>query len=93
MATKKKQGKRYSEEKIIRILQEVEKGKSIAETCREHGVSDQTFRNWRKRFAGMTVSELRELKRLEDENRKLKKILADQAIKIEDLEHILKKKW
>ena len=93
MATKKKQGKRYSDEKIIRVLKEVELGKSIAETCREHGISDQTYRNWRQRFAGMTVSELREMKRLQDENRKLKKILADQAIKIEDLEYILKKKW
>jgi putative transposase len=93
MAEKKKRCKRYSEEKIIRILQEVERGKSIAETCREHGISDQTFRNWRHRFSGMTVSELRELKRLEEENKKLKKILADQALKLEDLEHILSKKW
>ena len=93
MATKKKQGKRYTEEKIIRILQEVEKGKSIASMCREQGVSDQTFRRWRQKYAGMTVSELRELKRLEDENVKLKRIVADQALKIEDLEYLMKKKW
>jgi len=68
MADKKKYGKRYSEEQIVKVLQEVEKGMSITEVCREHGISDQTYRNWRKRYGGMDVSDVKEMRRLAAEN-------------------------
>ena len=93
MANKKKLGKRYSEERIVKILGEIEVGHTLAETARKHGVSEQTLRNWRKKYAGMGLEEIRELKRLRDENSKLKKIVADQALKIEDIEFLLSKKW
>jgi putative transposase len=93
MADKKKHGKRYSEEQIVRVLQEVEKGMSITEVCREHGISDQTYRNWRKRYGGMDVSDVKEMRRLAAENARLKRIVADQALTIQMLEDVNSKKW
>ena len=93
MANKKKYAKRYSEERIVRILKEIDQGHTLAETSRKYGVSEQTVRNWRKKYRDMGVEEIRELKRLRAENAKLKKIIADQALKIEDIEFLLSKKW
>jgi len=93
MANKKEQGKRYSEERIIRLLTEIDQGHTLAETARKYGVSEQTLRNWRKKYADMGIEEIRELKRLRAENAKLKKIIADQALRIEDIEFLLSKKW
>ncbi|MFH1514444.1 MAG: transposase [bacterium] len=93
MANKKKQGKRYSEERVVKILTEIDQGHSLAETSRNYGISEQTIRNWRKRYRDMGVEEIRELKRLRAENAKLKKIVADQVLKIEDIEFLLTKKW
>ena len=93
MANKKKMGKRYTEERIVTLLAEIDRGHTLAETARKHGVSEQTLRNWRKKYAGMGLEEVRELKRLRTENAKLKKIVADQALKIEDIEFLLSKKW
>lgn len=86
-------GKRYSEEQIIRILKEVELGKAVKDVCREHGVSEQTVYRWRNQYGGLDVPELRRLKELEDENRRLKHIVADQAIDIQLLKEINAKKW
>lgn len=86
-------GKRYSEEQIIRILREVESGKSVAQVCREQGVSEQTVYRWRSKYNGMDIAELRRLKELEEENRRLKKLVADQALDIQILKEVNAKKW
>ena len=86
-------GKRYTEEQVIRILKEVESGKAVKEVCREHGVSEQTVYRWRNKYGGMEVPEVRRLKELEEENRRLKGIVADQAIDIQLLKEINAKKW
>lgn len=93
MANKKKHGKRYREEQIVKILKEVELGRSIADVCREHGVSDQTYRNWRKRFSGMEVADIREMRRLIKENAVLKKIVAEKELEIVAIKDVLSKKW
>ncbi len=86
-------GKRYSEEQIVRILKEVEGGKPVAEVCREHGVSEQSVYRWRTKYGGMDVSDVQRLKQLEDENSRLKKLVADQALDIQLLKEINAKKW
>ena len=86
-------GKRYSEEQIIRILREVEAGKPIAQVCREHGVSEQSVYRWRTKYGGMDVPDLRRLKELEEENRCLKAVVAEQALDIQLLKEINAKKW
>ena len=80
--------KRYSEEKIIRVLQEAESGVKTADLCRKYGMSDATFYNWKAKYGGLSISEVRRLKALEDENRRLKKIVADQALDIEALKAV-----
>lgn len=86
-------GKRYSEEQIVRILKEVEKGRPVADVCREHGVSEQSVYRWRTKFGGMDVSDVQRLRQLEDENGRLKKLVADQALDIQLLKEINAKKW
>ncbi len=71
---------RFTEEQIIGILKEHQAGLSAAEVCRKHGVSDATFYKWRSRFGGMDMSDARKLKSVEDENRKLKKLLAESMV-------------
>ncbi len=85
--------KRFPEEQIIGILKQAEAGKSVKELVREHGISDATFYTWRRKFGGMDVSDARRLKQLEDENRRLKKLVADQALDNQALKDVLKKKW
>jgi putative transposase len=83
---------RFSEEQIVAILKEAEAGGTkIAELCRRHGISDATFYNWRSKYGGLEVSELRRLRQLEDENRRLKAIVADQALDIRALKDVLAK--
>ena len=72
--------KRYTDQQIAYALREVESGVPVAEICRKMGISDATFYNWRKKFAGMGVSEIRRLKALEDENRQLKRLVADLSL-------------
>lgn len=84
---------RYTEEQIVGILKEVESGKAIAEVCRQYGVTDQTIYNWKKKFGGMDVSEVKRLRQLETENARLKKIVAQQALDIDALKELLSKKW
>ena len=86
-----KQG-RFSEEQIVGILKEAEVGGTkIAELCRRHGISDATFYNWRSKYGGLEISELRRLRQLEDENRRLKSIVADQALDIRAFKDVLAK--
>ena len=83
---------RFSEEQIVAILKEVEAGGSkVAELCRRHGISDATFYNWRSKYGGLEISELRRLRQLDDENRRLKSIVADQALDIRALKDVLAK--
>jgi putative transposase len=76
---------RFSEAQIVGILKELKAGKKAAELCRQHGISEATLYNWRAKFGGLETSDLMRLKQLEDENRRLKKIVADQALNIEAL--------
>lgn len=84
---------RFSEEQIIAILREQEAGTPTAEVCRRHGVSTATFYKWKAKFAGMGVSEAKRLKALEDENSKLKRLLADAMLDNTALKGLLGKKW
>ena len=75
-----KTGKRYTEEQIIAILKEAAAAKNVGEVIRRHAISAHTYYRWKSKFAGMDVSDARRLKALEDENRRLKKLVADQAL-------------
>ena len=72
--------KRYTEEQIIGVLKEAEAGAKTGELCRKHGMSEATFYKWKAKYAGLTVHELKRLRSLEDENRSLKQIVAQQAL-------------
>jgi putative transposase len=82
---------RFSEEQIIAILKEAESGVKAAELCRRHGISDATFYTWRSKYGGLEVSEMRRLRQLEEENRRLKSIVADQALDLRALKDVLAK--
>ena len=84
---------RFSEEQIIGILKEHQAGLSAAELCRKHGISDATFYKWRSKYGGMEVSEARRLKALEDENARLKKLLAEQMMDVATLKEMLGKNF
>ena len=84
-------GKRVKEDRIIAILKEAEAGVSVQELCRKYGMSDGTFYNWKAKYGGLTVSEARRLKSLEDENRRLKHIVAEQALDIQALKSVVSK--
>ena len=84
--------KRYSEEQIIQILKEAEAGLSVADVCRKHGVSDASFYTWRRKYGGLSVSEVKRLKRLEEENRQLKRLLAETLLEKAALEDVVQNK-
>lgn len=84
---------RFSEEQIIGILREQEAGRPTAEVCRRHGVSGATFYKWKSKFGGMDVSDAKRLKALEDENAKLKKLLAETMLDNAILKDITSRKW
>jgi putative transposase len=86
-------GNRFSEEQIIRILHEAEAGLAVAEVCRKHNCSEQSFYRWRAKFGGMQVSEAKRLRELERENAQLKKIVADQTLDIRMLKDVNSRKW
>ena len=81
----------FSEEQIIEVLKEAEAGVKVSELCRRHGISDATFYNWRSKYGGLEISEMRRLRQLEEENRRLKSIVADQALDIRALKDVLAK--
>jgi putative transposase len=85
--------KKYTEEQIIAVLREGEAGAKVADLCRKYGMSDATYYNWKARYAGLTVSELRRLKALEEENRRLKQIVGEQALDIRALKELLSKNF
>jgi putative transposase len=84
---------RFSEEQIIGILKEHQAGLSALELCRKYGISDATFYNWRSRYGGLEVSEAKRLKALEDENKKLKKLLAESMLDVATLREMLGKNF
>ena len=84
---------RFTEEQIIGILREQEAGVATAEVCRRHGVSSATFYKWKAKFGGLDVSEARRLKALEDENARLKRMLADAMLDNVALKDLLGEKW
>ena len=84
---------RFTEEQIIGVLKEHELGSATGELCRKHGISQQTFYNWKSKYGGMNVSEAQRLKVLETENGKLKKLLADAILDNAALKDLLSKKW
>jgi putative transposase len=84
---------RFTEEQIIAILKEQEAGAKTAEVCRRHGISDATFYNWKAKYGGFEVSQARRLKALEDENARLKKLLAESMLDNAVLKDVAAKKW
>ena len=84
---------RFSEDQIIGILKEQQAGLPVAELCRRHGISDATFYTWRSKYGGMEASDARRLKALEEENRKLKKLLAEQMLDAATLREMLAKNF
>ena len=84
---------RFNEEQIIAILKESEAGVETAELCRRHGITRACYYRWKSKFGGMDVGEARRLKQLEEENRQLKHIVAEQAVDIRALKAVLAKKW
>jgi putative transposase len=85
--------RKYAEEQIIAVLREAEAGAKIVDLCRKYGMSDATYYNWKAKYAGLTVSELKRLKTLEDENRRLKQIVGEQALDIRALKELLSKNF
>ena len=83
---------KFSESKIISILKEYEKGRPTTDLCREYGISQPTFYNWKSKYGGMNASQLKKLKELEEENRKLKQMYADVSIQRDALKDVIEKK-
>lgn len=86
-------GKRFSEEQIIAVLKEAEAGAPTKELCRRHGVSLGTYFRWKAKFGGMEVSDAKKLRALEDENRRLKHLVADLTLDNQALKSVISKKW
>jgi putative transposase len=85
--------KRFTEEQIIVILQEAETGTKVMDVCRKYGISDATYYNWKAKYGGMTVSDARKLRSLEEENRRLKHIVADLTLDKQALQAAIEKKF
>ena len=84
---------RYTDSQILAILKQNEAGTAVADLCREHGMSDATFYNWRAKYGGMDASLMKRLKELEDENRRLKKMYAEEKLIAEIAREAIEKKW
>ncbi len=84
---------RYSDSQIIGILKQAESGIPVPQLCREHGMSSATFYKWRSKYSGMDVSMMQRVKELEEENRRLKKMYAEERLKAEIIQEALAKKW
>ena len=85
--------RRHTEEQIIAVLKESEAGAKTGELCRQHGISDATFYKWKAKFAGMEASDLKKMRVLEDENRRLKNMVADLSLDNQALKAVLTKKF
>jgi len=85
--------RRHREEQIIGILRDAEAGASVGDLCRKYGISNATYYNWKAKYAGLTLSELKRLKALEEENRRLKQIVADQTLDNRALKELLSKNF
>ena len=85
--------KRHTEEQIIAVLKDAHAGISVLDLCRKHGISDATFYKWRTKYAGLAVSDVKRLRQLEEENRRLKQMVAEQALDIQALRAITAKNW
>jgi putative transposase len=85
--------KKYTEEQIIAVLKEGEAGASVTDLSRKYGMSDASYYNWKAKYAGLSVSELKRLKSLEEENRRLKQIVGEQALDIRALKELLSKNF
>ena len=86
-------GQWYSEEQIVGILKEGASGMPLADLLRKHGIADATYYRWKAKYSGMELSDLKKMKGLEDENRRLKRLVADQALDIQMLKDINSRKW
>lgn len=84
---------KFSDEQILAIVQEGEAGRKVADLCRAHGITEQTYYRWKAKYGGMELSEMQRLKQLEDENRRLKHIVAEQTLDIQALKAVVAKKW
>lgn len=84
---------RHTEEQIIAVLKEAEAGIGVQELWRKHGISDPTFYKWRTKYAGLEVSDVKKLRQLEDENRRLNQMVAEQALDIQTLKAVTAKNW
>lgn len=84
---------RFTEEQIVQVLQEWDKGAKLADLVRRHGVTEQTLYRWKKKYGGLQVNEAKRLKALEDENRQLKRLVAEQALNLQVVKDLLGKKW
>lgn len=85
--------RQYTEEQIVAVLKEGEAGAKVSDLCRKYGMSDATYYNWKARYAGMTASDLKRLKALEEENRRLKQIVGEQALDIRALKDVISKNF
>ena len=83
---------RFTDTQIVGILNDAEAGMKVSDVCRKHGISNQTFYVWRSKYGGMSISDIKRLKELEDENTKLKKMFADMALENHALKDLLEKK-
>ena len=86
-------GKRFTEEQIIRVLKEAESGLQVSHLCRQHGISEATYYRWKSKYGGLEVSEAKRLRALEEENRRLKQLVADKELDILGLRAALSKKY
>ena len=85
--------KRFTEAQIVSILHQQEVGKSVKDVSREHGISDATFYNWKAKYGGMQVSDVKRMKDVEEENSRLKRIVANQTLEIDAIKTVLEKKY
>lgn len=85
--------RRYTEEQIVKILQEAQAGARAEDLCRKHNVSLNTFYRWKQKYGGMEVSDVKKLRSLEDENRRLKQMVAEQALELRAAKDLLSKNW
>lgn len=84
---------RFTEEQMVAILREQDAGMKVEDICRKHGIAIQTFYAWKKKFGTMEATDVKKMRELEDENARLKRIVANQSLEIEAIKEVLKKKW